>query len=124
MRIKGASILSIRVDLRAQPNVKAFESLARLIGRVSKHRPMPFIPTGVSRERYQYRIHFLLIYKTIIKPMWTYGLELWGSAKPSNTKRIQTLQSLILRKITNAPFVSPTTPYTMNSTFLLSMILP
>jgi hypothetical protein len=27
-----------------------------------------------------------------------------GSAKPSNTNRIQTLQSIILRKITNAPF--------------------
>jgi hypothetical protein len=36
--------------------------------------------------------------------MWTYGLELWGSAKPSNLKRIKTLQSPILRKITNAPF--------------------
>ena len=39
----------------------------------------------------------LLIYKTILKPMWTYGLELWGSAKPSNIK-------IILRKITNASF--------------------
>jgi hypothetical protein len=36
--------------------------------------------------------------------MWTYGLELWGSAKPSNLKRIQTLQSRILRNITKAPF--------------------
>jgi hypothetical protein len=44
----------------------------------------------------------LLIYKTILKPMWAYGLELWGSAKPSNLKRIQTLQSRILREITNA----------------------
>jgi hypothetical protein len=35
----------------------------------------------------------LLIYRTILKPMWTYGLELWGSAKPSNLKRIQTLPS-------------------------------
>jgi hypothetical protein len=36
--------------------------------------------------------------------MWTYGLGLWGSAKPLNLKRIQTLQSRILGKITNAPF--------------------
>ena len=33
--------------------------------------------------------------------MWTYGLELWSLAKPLNIKRIQ---SLILRKVTNAPF--------------------
>jgi hypothetical protein len=55
------------------------------------------------------RSHFslenkLLIYKKILKPVLTYGLELWGSAKPSNLKRIQTLQSCILRKITKAPF--------------------
>jgi hypothetical protein len=26
----------------------------------------------------------LLIYKTIIKPIWTYGVELWGCASKSN----------------------------------------
>jgi hypothetical protein len=46
----------------------------------------------------------LLLYNTIIKPTWTYGLELWGSTKPSNHRRIQSLQSKILRKIVNAPF--------------------
>jgi hypothetical protein len=49
-----------------------------------------------------------LIYKCILKPIWTYGIQLWGYArKPSNTKIIQTLQSNVLRTITNAPwFVS------------------
>jgi hypothetical protein len=37
----------------------------------------------------------LLLYNTIIKPIWTYKLELWGSAKPSNLGRIQSLQSKI-----------------------------
>jgi hypothetical protein len=45
----------------------------------------------------------LLIYKTIIKPMWTYGIELWGCASKSNTAIIQRAQSKILRSITNAP---------------------
>ena len=54
----------------------------------------------------------LLIYNSIIKPTWTYGIELWGSAKPSNIHRIQTLQSIILRKITNAPFY--VTNYTLH----------
>lgn len=26
----------------------------------------------------------ILIWKTVIKPVWTYGIELWGSAKNSN----------------------------------------
>jgi hypothetical protein len=49
----------------------------------------------------------LLIYKTILKPIWTYGIELWDCSKPSNTKVLQTFQSKMLRSITKAPwFVS------------------
>jgi hypothetical protein len=33
------------------------------------------------------------IYKAIIKPVWTFGIELWGCRKPSNTKILQTFQS-------------------------------
>jgi hypothetical protein len=35
----------------------------------------------------------VLIYKEIVKPIWTYGIELWGCAKPSNTKTLQAFQS-------------------------------
>jgi hypothetical protein len=45
-----------------------------------------------------------LIYKCILKPIWTYGIQLWGCAKPSNTKIIQRLQSKVLRTVTNAPW--------------------
>jgi hypothetical protein len=44
----------------------------------------------------------ITIYKAIIKPVWTYGIELWGCSKPSNTKIIQTFQSKTLRKLANA----------------------
>jgi hypothetical protein len=44
------------------------------------------------------------IYKTIIKPVWTYGIELWGCSKPSTTKILQTFQSKTLRKLANAPW--------------------
>ena len=27
----------------------------------------------------------LLVYKAVIKPIWTYGIELWGCASKSNT---------------------------------------
>ncbi|CAH1388970.1 unnamed protein product [Nezara viridula] len=49
-------------------------------------------------------IYKRLIYITIIRPSWNYGIELWGSTKPSNSSRIQSLQSKILRKILNASY--------------------
>jgi hypothetical protein len=36
----------------------------------------------------------LLLYNTIIKPIWTYGLELWGSTKPSNLRRIPPIKNI------------------------------
>jgi hypothetical protein len=48
----------------------------------------------------------ILIYKTIIIPIWTYGLELWGCASKSNTciSIIQRSQYKILRMIVDAPW--------------------
>jgi hypothetical protein len=45
----------------------------------------------------------LLVYKAVIKPIWTYGIELWGCASKSNIIIMQRAQSKILRTITNAP---------------------
>ncbi|KAL4085431.1 hypothetical protein QTP88_027290 [Uroleucon formosanum] len=52
----------------------------------------------------------LLLYKTLLKPIWLYGIQLWGSAKKSNIYKIQTFQSTSLRMITCAP------PYVSNHT--------
>jgi hypothetical protein len=46
----------------------------------------------------------LLIYKTIIIPIWTYSLELWGCASKSSISIIQRSQSKILRMIEDAPW--------------------
>jgi hypothetical protein len=46
----------------------------------------------------------LLLYKCMIKPIWTYGIQLWGCTKPSNTKIIQRFQSEVLRLIINEPW--------------------
>jgi len=46
----------------------------------------------------------LLIYITIIKPIWTYGIEIWGCASKSSQAILQKAQSKILRVITNAPW--------------------
>ena len=45
----------------------------------------------------------LLLYKTVIAPIWTYGLELWGCASKSNIAITQRFQSKLLRAIVNAP---------------------
>jgi hypothetical protein len=46
----------------------------------------------------------LLIYKTVIKPIWTYGIELGGCARKTNIAIIQRTQSKTLRSITNEPW--------------------
>lgn len=45
----------------------------------------------------------ILIYKCILKPIWTYGIQLWGTASNTNIKLLQQFQSKVLRIITNAP---------------------
>lgn len=46
----------------------------------------------------------LLLYKTILKPVWSYGIQLWGTASTSNIEIMQRYQSKTLRAITNAPW--------------------
>jgi hypothetical protein len=46
----------------------------------------------------------LLLYKTVIATIWTYGLELWGCASKSKIAIIQRFQSLLLRATVNAPW--------------------
>jgi hypothetical protein len=46
----------------------------------------------------------LLIHKTIIILIWTYGLELWGCASKSSISIMQRSQSKILRMIVYAPW--------------------
>ena len=45
----------------------------------------------------------VLLYKAIIKPIWTYGIQLWGTASSSNVEKLQRRQSKILRLITGSP---------------------
>lgn len=44
----------------------------------------------------------LLLYNQIIKPIWTYGLALWGCTAKSNREIIQRRQNIILRAIVDA----------------------
>jgi hypothetical protein len=46
----------------------------------------------------------LLIYKTILKPIWTCGITLWGTASISNIEILQSYQNKVLRATVNAPW--------------------
>lgn len=46
----------------------------------------------------------VLLYKTILKPIWTYGIQLWGTTSNSNIEILQRYQSKTLRLLTNAPW--------------------
>ena len=45
-----------------------------------------------------------LLYLMLLRPIWTYGAPLWGSAAASNIEILQRFQNLVLRKITGAPW--------------------
>ena len=60
----------------------------------------------------------LLIYKTVLKPVWTYGIELWGCASKSNIEIIQRYQSKLLRTMINAPW------YVSNHTLHTDLRIP
>jgi hypothetical protein len=51
----------------------------------------------------------LLLYKTIFKPIWTYGIQLWGTASTSNIEILERFQSKVLRMIVDAPWYVPKT---------------
>ena len=48
--------------------------------------------------------HKVLLYNQVIKPIWTYGLPLYGNASSSNIEILQRAQSKILRTMTGAPW--------------------
>jgi hypothetical protein len=54
-------------------------------------------------------INKLLVYKVILKPVWTYGIQLWGSASISNIEILENFQGKVLRMITDAPWYVPNT---------------
>jgi hypothetical protein len=51
----------------------------------------------------------LLLYKAILKQIWTYGIQLWGTASTSNIQILEGFQSKSLRIIVDAPWYLPNT---------------
>ncbi|GAB0086262.1 hypothetical protein DMENIID0001_002810 [Sergentomyia squamirostris] len=49
----------------------------------------------------------LLVYKMILKPIWSYGIQLWGTAAKSHTCIMQRFQNKMLRLVLGAPWYVP-----------------
>lgn len=49
----------------------------------------------------------LLLYKSIVRPIWTYGGQLWGAASNCHIESIQRQENKILRALTAAPWYVP-----------------
>ena len=47
--------------------------------------------------------------KAILKPIWTYGIQLWGSASNTNIDILGRFQPKVLRIFTDAPWYVPNT---------------
>jgi len=71
--------------------------------RLALNNRFRMLKTLLYNNKYTSMATKLLIYKILLKPMWTYGLQLWGNAKKSNIYKIQAFQNIALRKLTNAP---------------------
>jgi hypothetical protein len=52
-------------------------------------------------------INKLLAYKVILKPIWTFGKQLWGSVSISNIEILERFQGKVLRMITDATWYVP-----------------
>ena len=46
----------------------------------------------------------ILIYKVILKPVWIYGIQLWGSSADSNIEIVQRFQNKTLSTIAGIPW--------------------
>lgn len=62
----------------------------------------------------------MFFYNLLLKPIWTYDIQFWGSAKKSNANKIQIFQSKVLRLITNAPLYMSN--FTLHNNLNISLI--
>ena len=60
----------------------------------------------------------IMLYKAILKPVWTYGIQLWGTASNSNIEILQQFQSETLRFLIDTPW------YVTNETIHRDLKIP
>ena len=60
----------------------------------------------------------IMLYKAVIRPVWTYGIQLWETASNSNIEMLPLFQSKTLRSLLNAPW------YVTNETIHRDLKIP
>jgi hypothetical protein len=60
----------------------------------------------------------LLVYRAILKPIWTYGIQLWGTTSNSNIEILERFQSKVMWLIVDAPW------YVSNSVIRKDLQIP
>jgi hypothetical protein len=107
-----AKYLSLTFDKRLTWAKHIHTTKLKLNQRIYSLKP---ILGKFSKLSLKTKIH---IYNLLLKPIWLYGIQFWGMAKISNTKKIRVFQSKILRLITNSP------PYISNHTLHTDLYIP
>ena len=88
--------MTLDVKLRWKPHVKKKQEELNL-----KYRKMYWLMNRYSTLSVYNK---LLLYQQVLKPVWTYGIQLWGCTSENNRSIIQRCQNKILRGIVNAPW--------------------
>lgn len=88
--------MTLDAKLRWKPHVKKKKEEIQL-----KYRKMYWLLGRHSALSIQNKT---LLYRQVLAPIWTYGIQLWGCAKQSTRNIIQRAQNKILRGIANAPW--------------------
>lgn len=55
------------------------------------------------------KLDYNILLKSIIKPVWTYGIQLWGIINSSNIEILQHFQNRVLRALVNGLWYVPNT---------------
>lgn len=73
--------------------------------------------TLLTNNKHTKLIVKILMFKTLLKSVWAYCLQLYSTVKMSNVNKIKQFRNIVLRKITNAP------PFISNSTLHKSLTM-
>jgi hypothetical protein len=88
------------VDLAVAFHCTEYDS--KRAGQTLFSYPFAFLVPSSCRRKSQLSLeNKLLVYKVILKPVWTYGIQLWGIASNSNLEILERFQSKVLRIITD-----------------------
>jgi len=84
--------LTLNKDLTWNPHLK----IKRQTANARFHKLSPLLKSKLNIKTK------LLIYKSTLRSIWFYRIQIWGPVKPSNIRPIQAHQNIILRLITGA----------------------